>query len=681
MCDRLARRTIFISYRRSDSGGHAGRLREELARHFGNHSLFLDHDSLSPGEQWQEVLRSRLDAADVVLVVIGPDWTGATDSEGRPRLESEADWVRQEVEAALARDDMAVIPVLVGDAQIPKLENLPPTLQPLLDFQKADVRPASFKSDVRGLIRAIGGWRSHFYGVPVLAWPLLLVVVLAIAAMTFALVRRDSNVAPELPPEVEVAMSTREPVEIDLLAGVNDDDPVRLSDVDRISRGDGSISRIEGGVVTYTPANDFHGSDSFTYRVVDDEGAVAEGSVLVRVPIDSMDGDFNVAVAPFAELSSNGAPAVTERSRQMSETIFQQIDEELELLNRSDNFNFEVRGPTDMKPIEGATREERAAIASHRAADIDADVVVYGAIDKDSLIPEFFVQARRGNLDGAEELTGDYELGNRLLASSVDQGSITANAALRETLRARTRSLIQFVIGLSWYGGREYDVAAAAFELADDPAWEADDGKEILYLFLGNAAGRLGDVEQADEHYTTALELNPEFARAILGDAEVDFFRAAIVERSGDCSPGEVDPRALSESEGRYEDALVAQDRPAISNIDAKAAFGLGRVYLCSTFASIEDRSLEARASLREVIDKYEAGNDDLQTLASESLANLALIESADASSGGAEALCDAVALYNEAIHLAEEQQRADVFEANRDAVLTRLDELEHACR
>ena len=42
-------RAIFISYRREDAEGQAGRLFDDLARHFGEHSVFMDVAGIEPG--------------------------------------------------------------------------------------------------------------------------------------------------------------------------------------------------------------------------------------------------------------------------------------------------------------------------------------------------------------------------------------------------------------------------------------------------------------------------------------------------------------------------------------------------------------------------------------------------------------------------------------------------------
>jgi hypothetical protein len=41
---------IFISYRREDSIAYAGRLYDRLQAHFGDEQVFMDIDTLQPGE-------------------------------------------------------------------------------------------------------------------------------------------------------------------------------------------------------------------------------------------------------------------------------------------------------------------------------------------------------------------------------------------------------------------------------------------------------------------------------------------------------------------------------------------------------------------------------------------------------------------------------------------------------
>src|SRR6187551_3797066 len=110
--------TVFISYRRADSSADAGRLYDALRRRFGRENLFMDVDSLRPGEDWVEAVEAAVTRSDVLLAIIGPLWAQARDADGEFRLQKDLDRVRLEIEAAL-RLHKPVIPVLVEGASMP----------------------------------------------------------------------------------------------------------------------------------------------------------------------------------------------------------------------------------------------------------------------------------------------------------------------------------------------------------------------------------------------------------------------------------------------------------------------------------------------------------------------------------------------------------------------------------
>lgn len=146
--------TVFISYRRADSSADAGRLYDALRRRFGRENLFMDVDSLRPGEDWVVAVEGAVTQCDVLLAIIGPDWVGAADGEGNRRLHKELDRVRLEIEAAL-RNNKPVIPVLVEGASMPSSEDLPETLRPLLRRHAIRVSHSTFESDLGALVRAL----------------------------------------------------------------------------------------------------------------------------------------------------------------------------------------------------------------------------------------------------------------------------------------------------------------------------------------------------------------------------------------------------------------------------------------------------------------------------------------------------------------------------------------------
>lgn len=129
---------IFITYRREDSQGFAGRLEDDLSERFGDAMIFRDRE-IAPGEDFAKRLRDTLNSTDVALAVIGPRWTDCTDHNGNRRLEAADDWVRLELETMLARG-IPVVPVLVGGALMPSPAQLP---ESLADFSRRQAFPLS----------------------------------------------------------------------------------------------------------------------------------------------------------------------------------------------------------------------------------------------------------------------------------------------------------------------------------------------------------------------------------------------------------------------------------------------------------------------------------------------------------------------------------------------------------
>jgi len=50
---------IFISYRREDSAGWAGRLHDRLSARFGRRAVFIDVDTLAPGQDFPTTIEER----------------------------------------------------------------------------------------------------------------------------------------------------------------------------------------------------------------------------------------------------------------------------------------------------------------------------------------------------------------------------------------------------------------------------------------------------------------------------------------------------------------------------------------------------------------------------------------------------------------------------------------------
>jgi flagellar biosynthesis GTPase FlhF len=153
-------RAIFISYRREDAEGQAGRLFDDLSQQFGDDSVFMDVAAIEPGRDFRKVIDQHVASCGVLLALIGKAWLTAKDESGGRRLDDPADFVRLETASALKRD-IPVVPVLVQGAKMPRAEDLPDDLKELAFRNGVELTHARWDSDMQVLVKAL---RSHVQG-------------------------------------------------------------------------------------------------------------------------------------------------------------------------------------------------------------------------------------------------------------------------------------------------------------------------------------------------------------------------------------------------------------------------------------------------------------------------------------------------------------------------------------
>jgi formylglycine-generating enzyme required for sulfatase activity len=144
---------IFLSYRRQDSAGVAGRIYDRLRQHFGDDAVFMDIDTIPFGEDFREHIGAAVGQCEAVLAVIGSKWTGRT--KARRRIDDPKDFVRVELESALKRN-IPVIPILIDHARMPGEGDLPTSLARLAFLNAVEVdQGRDFHPHVDRLIRGI----------------------------------------------------------------------------------------------------------------------------------------------------------------------------------------------------------------------------------------------------------------------------------------------------------------------------------------------------------------------------------------------------------------------------------------------------------------------------------------------------------------------------------------------
>ena len=187
---------IFISYRRDDSSGIAGRLYDYLSQHVPRDQLFIDVDDIPPGRDFADALAQRVSNCDVALIIIGPRWVNAVDENGDRRLDNPNDFVRLELEATLTRE-INVIPVLVDGATMPSADELPDSLAPLARRQAMEIVHTRFSSDAKRVVDALQRMRPAKKGLARVVF--LLLMTLALAGALLFLSRGFFSSLSELP--------------------------------------------------------------------------------------------------------------------------------------------------------------------------------------------------------------------------------------------------------------------------------------------------------------------------------------------------------------------------------------------------------------------------------------------------------------------------------------------------
>jgi tetratricopeptide (TPR) repeat protein len=322
---------------------------------------------------------------------------------------------------------------------------------------------------------------------------------------------------------------------------------------------------------------------------------------------------FGVAVAEFAEVDANGRVSVTQASREISDKLYQVLSDENKQLPPALQFN--LWGPDKVRAVEDATPQARDDHACERARQMDARVLIYGVLTAKEngyqVEPGFCVNDP--SFVYGDEIRGPDRLGAPVPYQPA-LGKPAEQFKVNTQLEARFRALQHVIVGLAHYWLAQYDQAATEFQdVVDDPDWAALDGKEVIQVLMGAVQLRQYDsatslpqrieiLTKARTSFAKAYELNPDYARSYLG------LGATALQQALLDPPEQTDQldAKLSEAYGWYTRTLMSQGFPAAAHLDAKAAYGLGQLYLLGRWRQLPGWSGEqAQAFFDQVLDAY----------------------------------------------------------------------------
>jgi hypothetical protein len=145
---------IFVNYREEDTLIHVGPLGYRLKEHFGRDRVFVSSGGIMLADFWRDVIAEVISSCTVMLVLVGPRWLTIEDEDGRRRLDVRGDFVRWEIETALAQGKVVTC-VLFEDVEIPAEEELPGSLKELAGLQVHRIDAYEWERDTDRLIEAL----------------------------------------------------------------------------------------------------------------------------------------------------------------------------------------------------------------------------------------------------------------------------------------------------------------------------------------------------------------------------------------------------------------------------------------------------------------------------------------------------------------------------------------------
>ena len=143
---------IFVSYRRADSAGYAGRLVDHLKSQFGQ-QVFFDVDSINPGANFHQVIEETFAKCGAVVILIGKRWLER--DAAMPPFGDSKDVITQEVRFAM-ESRLPILPVLVDGATMPAEPTLPSEFVSLSRLNAIDLRHTSFERDLQAVREQLG---------------------------------------------------------------------------------------------------------------------------------------------------------------------------------------------------------------------------------------------------------------------------------------------------------------------------------------------------------------------------------------------------------------------------------------------------------------------------------------------------------------------------------------------
>lgn len=263
-----------------------------------------------------------------------------------------------------------------------------------------------------------------------------------------------------------------------------------------------------------------------------------------------MSGLFNILVADFGTLDDQGQVQPSELGERVSLWLARRLEQELAQTGSGDGLALDVQIWQDgwNKP---ASNPEIGVVVDpqvdlERLQAFRPTLVIYGyvtgAADSPQLALDFFYSSPQLQ-DEPDAALGRHSLGRPIpIAYGRDPDLAVEKLDSNRAFTARLAALVWLTKGLIKTLVEEPADALRIFQDADHTLgdWQAADGRETLYYFMGRAALDLKQYDLAETAFISATLINDRYVNAHIGLGNVHFSRAQSYFTPAATLPAEV---------------------------------------------------------------------------------------------------------------------------------------------
>lgn len=144
---------IFINYRRADSITVAFIIYNKLTEK--KHDVFIDKEAIPVGFDFAAFIKKKIATYDVMLALIGNQWSTIRGVDKKIRIKKPGDHVRLELAEGLTCSTIKVIPVLIDKVPFPGPDDLPNDLKSLGKLNAVDFLSYEYNKSAERILAEI----------------------------------------------------------------------------------------------------------------------------------------------------------------------------------------------------------------------------------------------------------------------------------------------------------------------------------------------------------------------------------------------------------------------------------------------------------------------------------------------------------------------------------------------